>query len=260
MFRQYFGIITGSALFFAVAALAQATRIVYFTALQQDFNDVSTLAGQGWTLTNNSSPSGVSSWFQGNNGVLTAQAGSSTAYIAANYLNAAPGGNISNWLILPTLALRNGDILTFYTRTETNVQFADNLEVRLSSNGASANVGTTASSVGDFTNLLLAINPALNVGGYPDAWTRESVTISGLGSMPTLSRLAFRYYVSNTAINGDYIGIDTLTVSEQVVAPEPSTIGLFLAGLGSLGLLARRRSRTVAAPAAVSFATTAVTN
>ena len=40
--------------------------------------------------------------------------------------------------------------------------FADRLELRLSTNGASTNVGTTTTSVGDFTTLLLTVNPLLD--------------------------------------------------------------------------------------------------
>ena len=83
--------------------------------------------------------------------------------------------------------------------------------MRLSTNGASANVGGTAASVGDFTTLLLTVNPALN-GGYPDSWTLFTATISGLGG-PVSGRFAFRYNVADTSVNADYIGIDTLSVN-----------------------------------------------
>jgi hypothetical protein len=256
MFRQYAPIITGAALFFAFSALAHANPLGYVTALQQDFDNISGLTSQGWAITNNSVPPSVSSWFQGNTGVFTSQTGGADSYIGANYLNTTPGGNISDWLILPALLLRNGDILTFYTRTEANSTFADNLEVHLSSNGASANVGSTSSSVGDFTNLLMTINPALVAAAYPDAWTQETVTISGLGNTPVDARLAFRYAVTDTMIHGDYIGIDTLTVSVQEAAPEPSTIALLLIGLGSLSRWARRFRRPALFPFTVCGAST----
>jgi hypothetical protein len=217
-------------------AVAQANPLAYVTALQQEFDNISGLTSQGWTITNNSVPPSVSSWFQGNSGVFTSYTGSADSYIGANYLNTTPGGNISDWLILPALLLRDGDILTFYTRTEANSTYADNLEVRLSTNGASANVGSTSSSVGDFTNLLMTINPALIAAAYPDSWTQETVTVSGLGNTPVEARLAFRYVVTDTMTHGDYIGVDNLKVSVlDAATPEPSTIVLLLAGLGSLG-------------------------
>jgi hypothetical protein len=39
------------------------------------FDNISTLAGSGWTLVNNSSPAGLTGWFQGNSGVFNSQAG-----------------------------------------------------------------------------------------------------------------------------------------------------------------------------------------
>src|ERR1700741_3221527 len=101
--------------------------------------------------------------------------------------------------------------MTFYTRTVDSPSFPDRLQVRMSTNGASSNVGTTATDVGDFTTLLLDINPTYTTSGYPNAWTQFTVTVTGVPS-PTLGRLALRYFVENggpTGANSDYIGIDT---------------------------------------------------
>src|SRR5262249_24998598 len=114
----------------------------------------------------------------------------------------------------------------------------DRLELRLSLNGGSTNVGATDLSVGDFSTLLLTINPALALGGFPENWALFSATISGLGG-PTNGRFAFRYTVPDTSINGDYIGIDTVRVT---AVPEPSTIGLV-----SFGILAAARRRRASA-------------
>jgi len=58
--------------------------------------------------------------------------------------------------------------------------------------GASSNVGTLPLEVGDFTTLLLDINPTYTTTGYPIAWTQFTVTVSNVPS-PTTGRLAFRY-------------------------------------------------------------------
>ena len=55
-------------------------------------------------------------------------------------------------------------------------------------------------------------------------------------------RLGFRYSVINTNLNGDYIGIDTVSYDASAI-PEPTTV---LAGLGCMmpilsSLLGRRR-------------------
>src|SRR5205085_6656010 len=84
-------------------------------------------------------------------------------------------------------------------------------------NGASSNVGTTATDVGDFTTLLLDINPTYTLTGYPNVWTQFTVTVSGVPSLTT-GRLAFRYFVENggpTGANSDYIGIDTFQFNDN---------------------------------------------
>ena len=135
-----------------------------------------------------------------------------------------PTHAISNWLLTPPLTLRNGAVMTFYTRTVDVPQFPDRLEVRMSTNGASTNVGTAAFDVGDFTTLLLEINPGQTTSGYPTVWTQFTVTVSGLGS-PTTGRLAFRYFVVNGGphfANADYIGLDTVLFVCATPTPTPS--------------------------------------
>jgi len=176
--------------------------------------------------------------------VFTSQAGADDSYIAANFLNADFAGNISNWLLTPVLTLDEGVVLSFFTRTQLNPPAADNLEVRLSTNGASTNVGATDASVGDFTTLLFSVNPALAPSGYPSDWFQVTVPLSGLGG-PTTGSFALRYAVPDTSVNGDYIGIDTLTVSNAEIIPEPSTAVMFLVGGVAGGVMFRRRvSRT----------------
>jgi subtilisin-like proprotein convertase family protein len=166
----------------------------------------------GWAQQNLSSPVGSSTWFQGNTAVFASNSGAPSAYIAANFQNTTGAGTISNWLFMPSVTLKNGDQLTFFTRkpTPNPDDFPDRLQVRMSTNGTSTNVGATSASVGDFTTVLLDINPTLVVGGYPLTWTQFTVTISGVPT-PTTGRLAFRYFVTDggpSGNNSDYIGID----------------------------------------------------
>ena len=214
--------------------------------LTQNFNDVTSLPG--WTTVNNSGPPGMTGWFQGQAGIFPAQAGAGDSYIAANYLNAAPGGNISLWLISPVLPLQNGLMIDFFSRTATNPALApDRLSLRLSTSGSSANVGTSDTSVGDFSQLLLTINPSLSTTGYPASWSSYSTTLSGLGS-PTMGRFAFWYNVPDTSVNGDYIGIDSVRVSDTSTIPEPvtlwSTAGAMLALAGIRVLRKKRNGRS----------------
>jgi len=69
---------------------------------------------------------------------------------------------------------------------------------------------------------MLDINPNQTTTDYPTVWTRFTVTVSGLGS-PTTGRMAFRYFVMDggpSGANGDYIGIDNLSLA--CVAPTPT--------------------------------------
>jgi hypothetical protein len=202
--------------------LAPVVALLSFGAsgqqLTQNFDDISTLAAAGWVFTNNSSLVGPSGWFQGNGAIFAAQTGASGSYIAANFVNAGVGGNVSNWLLSPLLSsLQNGETLTFYTRSAGSL--ADRLEVRVCTGPTCTDVGATDSSVGGFTTLLLSINPGQAGGIYPTSWTQSSVVLSGLPGGTNTGRIAFRYFISGTASSGDYIGIDTLNLTGVTAAP-----------------------------------------
>jgi hypothetical protein len=199
------------------------------------FNDITTLAGNGWVMTNASAAVGSTNWFQGNNtgagGPFDAFNGAANAYIAANYNNTGNTGTISNWLITPNRTFRNGDVITFYTRKPSPDSYADRLEVRLSTNGTSTAVGS-GTTVGDFTTLLLSVNPSLTLGVYPTSWTQYTVTVSGL-SAPTSGRIAFRYFVTGAGLSGtnsDYIGIDNVVYTPYVCPSFTLTTGGALTG------------------------------
>ena len=197
----------------------------------------------GWTVNNLSQPPGTLSWFQGNEFVFEAQQGAPNSYLAANFESGAEVSTISNWLILPTSTYRNGDTLSFYSRTAAFSEWPDRLEVRFSNVGGT-DVGATATSVGSFSTLLISINPTLQAGGYPEDWTRYSATLSGLTG-PTTGAFAFRYTVTDAGLfgaNSNYIGIDTVQITAAAV-PEPSTYVMMAFGLGMVGYLRRRQSR-----------------
>jgi hypothetical protein len=176
--------------------------------LTEGFDDITAMPG--WFMQNNSDPIGTTDWFQGNDAVFPAHAGAPTAYIGANFNNTA-GSLISNWLLTPELPLDNCGAMSFYTTTGVGSSWPDRLEVRYSQAGASTNVGTGYAGTGDFTNLIIEINPSLTVGGYPESWTEFTYDF-GIAQPASTGRIAFRYYVDSagpTGINSNYIGIDT---------------------------------------------------
>jgi len=176
----------------------------------------------GWTVQNNSNPVGTTGWFQGNPASFNSQAGAANSYIGANYNNTGDTGTISNWLISPSRTLKNGDTISFWTRTAGTGAFPDRLQLRISTNGG-ASPGTLVTDVGDFTTLLRDINPTYIVGGtgYPVVWTQFTDVLSGLPPAGVTGRIAFRYFVEDAGLNGansNYIGIDTFSYAPTTAA------------------------------------------
>jgi hypothetical protein len=198
-----------------------------------------------WYVRNRSSTVGAAAQnvFAGNANVFPAYEGNS--YAAMNYQATTGGGTsiISLWMLTPVVTLQNGDTLSFYTRGVAASAYPDRLEVRMATTGNTTNVGTGtgaagANAVGDFTTLLLSINPTLAQGGYPQDWTQYTVTVSGL-SGPVSGRFAFRYYVTSagpSGVNSDYIGLDAV---QYTAVPGPGALAL----LGLAGTIAGRRRR-----------------
>ncbi len=204
--------------------------------VMEDFADI-TMLPPDWSLQNNSDPLGSTDWFQGNSAVFPAHAGAPDAYIGANFNNTAGGtGTISNWLVTPELDISDLSTLSFWTRTAAGSIWADGLEVRMSTAGASTDVGSAATDVGDFTEVLLEINAGLVVGGYPEAWT-EFVINPPAVPFGTTGRFAFRYLVTDggpSGVNSNYIGIDT--ADYDFVEPAPPTPTIDIPTLNWVGL------------------------
>lgn len=181
-----------------------------------------------WTTTNQSVPVGANTWGQA---VLAQSAyfvggaydgDFATSYAYVFFQSVAVVGDISNWLITPSIDLQNGDLVSFYTRKGLsggdNI-YADRMEVRISTNGDfTTNPSLGATDVGDFTSLALTINPDLNVVDYPTDWTQYNYIVSGLSSS-TSCKIAFRYFVTNggmQGVNSDYIAIDAFSVERPL--------------------------------------------
>ncbi|MBB6369399.1 T9SS-dependent choice-of-anchor J family protein [Chryseobacterium shigense] len=211
--------------------LSLASGITAFSQVifSEGFTTFSSLAGAGWTTTNQSSPLGASTWAQGGGTAFSGggQAGGTTSFTLCNFNSTTGGtGTISNWLITPPITVKNGDVISFYSRKGgTNGSYADRLEFRLSDQGAASVAPSGAAGVGSYTNLAVSINPNLTnnttvVDGYPLTWTQYSYTVSGLPA-DTSMRMAFRYFVTNggpDGTNSNIVGVDTFAVTRTVLS------------------------------------------
>lgn len=215
-------------LVFAFGAFANLNA--QFTIFQENFDIAPDFLGNGWTTSNLSNPLGANDWTQGNGTDVGEIAfnGDTTEYVTTNYLatDGAGSGTISDWLISPVITFNNGDTVSFYTISYNSHTYPDRLELRLSTSGASTNIGATESSTGDFTVNLVTVNPLLDTTSYPsvavqgDTWVQFYGVVSGLGG-PTAGRIALRYYVTDgggTGANSSTIAVDAVRVSSTFPA------------------------------------------
>jgi hypothetical protein len=220
----------------------------------EEFDNVGDLSGKGWAFVNNSSPVGQSGWRQGRYESAAQQQYKFLAPVpylgfpaysahhspndfisvdATAVNDALTGtGDINAWLIGPKVTIKNGDSLIFYTRAVDDANYGwyshDRMQVRVNYNDGSADVGGSTTSVGQFTTLMLDINPDYlrndpagngGVEGYPRIWTKKVVKFTSVpGGIVTNARFAFRYLATDAGVFGgtgaenypSVVGIDSL--------------------------------------------------
>lgn len=206
----------------SLQAVAQTTSV--FT---ENFDSYEAVVAAGWETTNQSEPLGQGSWTGGAGDAFDGSYnGTQYSFALVNYTSTTGSGTISNWLVTPVINLKNGDVISFYTRTggdNSGDVFPDRMELRLSLQGENTELPSGgAADLGDFTTLAVTVNPNLTTEGYPFNWTQFTYTVSGLtGETP--SRLAFRYFVENggpTGDNSNIIGLDAVSVQRTLGAEE----------------------------------------
>lgn len=174
--------------------------------------------------TANTATSGI--FGSGVGAVPVGQAGGTNSFAIVNFNSTTSTGTtatISNWLLSPSIDVKDGDVVSFYTRKGTDgaTDYPDRLEVRYSTAATTTNP-SGPTGVGSFTTLGVSVNPTL-AGGfvYPKTWTKYSFTISGVGATVVPVKFGFRYFVTSGGPNGnnsDIIGIDTLSIDRAVLA------------------------------------------
>lgn len=182
----------------------------------EEFDSVHKLPAKGWYIKDNSRPTLDAQWMQGmhgydKSGIMTGFPAYSYTHTEDEFIKASPitpsnaQTAVSSWLITPLLSIKNGDRISFYTRTVTGTDNSDRLQV-LINNMNSTKVGDNATSVGDFKISIIDINPMQATNGYPKQWTKYEHVFTGIsGQLDT--RVAFRYYVPNNYV-ANFIGID----------------------------------------------------
>jgi len=192
-------------------------------ALYEGFDDITQLAGLGWEMINMSNPIGTEpQWVQGYSPLANqtyyfdGNSGPAGSFICGSFNNAgASPATISNWLLTPSMTINNGDTLSFYTRSTdlAGTVYPDRMQVWMNQSNTN-NVGTDEFSTGDFTDMLLDINPLYDQTSYPFVWTRYDLVISGVPSGGVTGRFGFRYFVEDggpSGANSFIIGIDDVT-------------------------------------------------
>lgn len=201
-----------------------------------------------WTVKNLSDPVGTRSWEHAPSDSPTMTPEGDKNYAMANFEVAGPSSSTataSTWLISQLITFDNGQHLSFDAISLNSEGFPDRLQVWLNVETTSTNVGDNAFSTGDFKKLLIDINPNYALAPEPEAfptqWTTFSATLDGLPG-PTEGRLAFRYFVEDSGLNGTRgtdVSIDDVLL-EPASSPEPGT-GCLLGGGLTVCLLRRRR-------------------
>lgn len=169
------------------------------------------LIAKGWIFRNQSQPKGSHGWFDGYTGFGWPSPQSGSGYLAVDSLSTDSfGGSVSTWAVLPAVPGQTaGDVLTFYL-IDMGGSNVSTVQVRYSPSGGTG-TGSGVNGVGDFTTLLLDINP-IPVGG----WNKYQVALPGGG------RVALRYYIAdacNWACFSSYTGIDSLSVGGEPPPP-----------------------------------------
>lgn len=153
----------------------------------EEFDTASAVLAKGWKFINTTFPRGGNVWQDGGD-VLNpffnafSQRGSYAGFIGASFASTtADQGMISNWLVSPSMLIKNGDKIIFYTRAQVlpgtvagdTTDYGNRLQVRINSTGDELNMGSMqslyestitpfpdgADNPGAFDISLLDINP-----------------------------------------------------------------------------------------------------
>ena len=167
---------------------------------------------KGWVFKNHSSDPNIEGWHKDytpdakspNVSVLSPAYSDNNDPHAFAYVQGAWTQTIDIWMLTPPVELKNGDKISFYTKTAQQSPDSINLlEIRLNPSDTSSDIGNQPKEIGKFSVLLGKV-----FEDYPKIWTKKEFIVSGLNGT-IRSRIALRYYIPHVSTPGA-IGIDVL--------------------------------------------------
>ena len=200
----------------------------------ENFTDVGSLGSKGWVITNLTDKPGPEAWRRGRYETTNkytfgldyvvgfpayAAERSPHDFVSVDMYAGSQVANMSVWLITPVTKMKNGDQLEFYSRAHVDdgtfsaKDGTDRMQVRVNTANSSSNVGNDWTTVGGFTTLLLDINSSMALFGYPEVWTKYTITLSGITGTVN-GRFAFRYYIPQGGPDGNnasLVGVDEVS-------------------------------------------------
>jgi hypothetical protein len=170
-------------------------------------NTVAALEARGYLTYYRGNPDSIGVvpiWFQGTTGTFPSFNGPDTGYVASNFNSVVGANDIDNWLVLPSLAVDSGDVVSFYSQSPipdlTLGIFVDSLHVWYSAAGDTLPEDTTWVLLGEFEVNMLGM------------WEYKQFSIPE--TSPN-GRIAIRYKVADGGPAGstsNFVGIDQLVV------------------------------------------------
>ncbi|HLG03226.1 MAG TPA: choice-of-anchor J domain-containing protein [Bacteroidia bacterium] len=203
----------------------------------QTFDSLALLLNTGWSQVNLSNPLGSDMWHQGDPGSIGIPAhtgATATSFVQSSFqaTDSAGSGTISDWIMSPVVTLNNGDSIAFWVISYNSATYPDNIECWISPNGG-MNPGTDEFSTGDYSILVYAVNPNLDMTSFPsvavngDTWTRFAGVVSGLSGATSCS-VAFRYFVTDgggTGANSSTVGLDDVQIVSSAIGISKNILG-----------------------------------
>ena len=245
--RRLCKLLASTAIFYSLS-LSHAAAASLNERFEPPDKTIVQLESEGWMFINNSNSEGSQpgGWVIDND--APPQLGAPLfPHSGSNWIGAdfSSGANdiVSDWMILPTMTFQQGASLTFFTISTGSDVFPDRLQVLLSTTGSNVGPAGSTSNFGDFTNLLLDINPnysksytAGTLNGYPNLGANSAqpyveYSVPNLGQFAgDTGHIAFHYFLTDTSSQGSHIAIDDISVNNIIAVPEPPTLTLLSSG------------------------------